>query len=195
MPSASASSILPGATSTLTDDIDQPCFALADHVRIVKDTTLMHVLDALPVSLVPSAESHGNVFEQIGCATLADLRRLPRKGAWRGVSDRHSAMARAGVWASAGSARGVLRAGIVRGAARIAGTRGQRRSVAFRGAPARAATGWLVERASFGGQRVFAFAGARTGRAPCAEDVDARYRVGRADARCRPHPSGCCAKS
>jgi protein ImuB len=49
-------------------------------VRIVKEATLVRVLDALPVSLVPSAESHGNAFEQIGCATLADLRRLPRKG-------------------------------------------------------------------------------------------------------------------
>jgi protein ImuB len=52
-------------------------------VRIVKETTLVRVLDALPVSLVPSAESHGNVFEQIGCSTLADLRRLPRKGVAR----------------------------------------------------------------------------------------------------------------
>ncbi|KDR28238.1 Y-family DNA polymerase [Caballeronia grimmiae] len=52
-------------------------------VRIVKETTLLRVLDALPVSLVPSAESHGNVFEQIGCSTLADLRRLPRKGVAR----------------------------------------------------------------------------------------------------------------
>lgn len=52
-------------------------------VRIVKETTLLHVLDGLPVSLVPSAHSHGNVFEQIGCATLADLRRLPRKGVAR----------------------------------------------------------------------------------------------------------------
>ncbi|KND60323.1 DNA polymerase protein [Candidatus Burkholderia verschuerenii] len=52
-------------------------------VRIVKETTLVRVLDSLPVSLVPSAESHGNVFEQIGCATLADLRRLPRKGVAR----------------------------------------------------------------------------------------------------------------
>ena len=52
-------------------------------VRIVKETTLVRVLDALPVSLVPSAASHGNVFEQIGCSTLADLRHLPRKGVAR----------------------------------------------------------------------------------------------------------------
>ncbi|MEZ2351789.1 DNA polymerase Y family protein [Caballeronia sp. RCC_10] len=52
-------------------------------VRIVKETTLVRVLDALPVSLVPSAESHGNVFEQIGCSTLADLRHLPRQGVAR----------------------------------------------------------------------------------------------------------------
>jgi protein ImuB len=56
---------------------------VARRVRIVKETTLVHVLDALPVSLIPSAHSHGNVFEQIGCATLADLRRLPRKGVAR----------------------------------------------------------------------------------------------------------------
>ncbi|SAL82667.1 DNA polymerase [Caballeronia arvi] len=56
---------------------------VARRVRIVKETTLLHALDALPVSLVPSAHSHGNVFEQIGCATLADLRRLPRKGVAR----------------------------------------------------------------------------------------------------------------
>ncbi|SAK77212.1 DNA polymerase [Caballeronia hypogeia] len=56
---------------------------VARRVRIVKETTLVHVLDGLPVSLVPSAHSHGNVFEQIGCATLADLRRLPRKGVAR----------------------------------------------------------------------------------------------------------------
>jgi protein ImuB len=52
-------------------------------VRIVKDTTLVRVLDALPVTLVPSAQSHGNAFEQIGCVTLADLRQLPRKGVAR----------------------------------------------------------------------------------------------------------------
>ncbi|SAK74456.1 DNA polymerase [Caballeronia calidae] len=56
---------------------------VARRVRIVKETTLVHVLDELPVSLVPSAHSHGNAFEQIGCATLADLRRLPRKGVAR----------------------------------------------------------------------------------------------------------------
>jgi protein ImuB len=52
-------------------------------VRIVKEMTLVRVLDALPVSLVPSAESQGGAFEQIGCTTLADLRRLPRKGVAR----------------------------------------------------------------------------------------------------------------
>ncbi|WP_244815789.1 DNA polymerase Y family protein [Caballeronia sp. Lep1P3] len=56
---------------------------VARRVRIVKETTLVRALDALPVSLVPSAQSHGNAFEQIGCATLADLRRLPRKGVAR----------------------------------------------------------------------------------------------------------------
>jgi protein ImuB len=56
---------------------------VARRVRIVKETTLVQVLDTLPVTLVPSAHSHGNVFEQIGCATFADLRRLPRKGVAR----------------------------------------------------------------------------------------------------------------
>ncbi|SAK95285.1 DNA polymerase [Caballeronia pedi] len=56
---------------------------VARRVRIVKETTLVRVLDELPVSLVPSAHSQGNVFEQIGCTTLADLRRLPRKGVAR----------------------------------------------------------------------------------------------------------------
>ncbi len=56
---------------------------VARRVRIVKDTTLVRVLDALPVSLVPSAQAHDNAFEQIGCATLADLRKLPRKGVAR----------------------------------------------------------------------------------------------------------------
>lgn len=56
---------------------------VARRVRIVKETTLVQVLDTLPVSLVPSAHSHGDVFEQIGCATLADLRQLPRKGVAR----------------------------------------------------------------------------------------------------------------
>ncbi|WP_250525953.1 DNA polymerase Y family protein [Caballeronia sp. GAWG2-1] len=56
---------------------------VAKRVRIVKEATLVRALDALPVSLVPSAASHGNAFEQIGCVTLADLRRLPRKGVAR----------------------------------------------------------------------------------------------------------------
>ncbi|SAL80401.1 DNA polymerase [Caballeronia peredens] len=56
---------------------------VARRVRLLKESTLARVLDDLPVSLVPSAHSHGNVFEQIGCATLADLRRLPRKGVAR----------------------------------------------------------------------------------------------------------------
>jgi protein ImuB len=51
--------------------------------RIVKETTLLRILDALPVSLLPSAATHGNAFEQIGCTTLADLRRLPRAGVTR----------------------------------------------------------------------------------------------------------------
>ncbi|WP_062643332.1 Y-family DNA polymerase [Caballeronia arationis] len=51
--------------------------------RIVKETTLVRILDGLPVSLLPAASTHGNLFEQIGCNTLGDLRRLPRAGVAR----------------------------------------------------------------------------------------------------------------
>ncbi|SAL49331.1 DNA polymerase [Caballeronia terrestris] len=51
--------------------------------RIVKSTTLPRILDVLPVSLLPSAATHANLFKQIGCNTLADLRRLPRSGVTR----------------------------------------------------------------------------------------------------------------
>ncbi|PLZ03024.1 UMUC domain-containing protein DNA-repair protein [Burkholderia sp. WAC0059] len=53
----------------------------------VRETTLARVLDALPVSLAPFAAEHGLAFEQIGCATLADLRRLPRAGVARRFGD------------------------------------------------------------------------------------------------------------
>lgn len=40
-------------------------------------------LDALPVGLLESAQLHLEVIRGIGCRTLADLRRLPRKGVAR----------------------------------------------------------------------------------------------------------------
>ncbi|TKC77278.1 DNA polymerase Y family protein [Trinickia terrae] len=49
----------------------------------VKDASLPPVLDALPVSLLPAVAACGDAFEQIGCETLADLRRLPRAGVAR----------------------------------------------------------------------------------------------------------------
>lgn len=55
--------------------------------RVVGVATLARVLDALPVSLVPAAAAHGAAFERIGCATLADLRRLPRAGIARRFGD------------------------------------------------------------------------------------------------------------
>jgi protein ImuB len=48
--------------------------------HVVKDASLPRVLDMLPVSLLPVVAAYGDAFEQIGCATLADLRRLPRAG-------------------------------------------------------------------------------------------------------------------
>ncbi len=51
--------------------------------HIVKDASLPRVLDALPVSLLPAVTAYGDAFEQIGCTTLADLRRLPRAGVVR----------------------------------------------------------------------------------------------------------------
>lgn len=55
--------------------------------RVVKQATLARTLDTLPVSLLPFAAEHGDVFEQIGCTTLADLRRLPRAGIVRRFGD------------------------------------------------------------------------------------------------------------
>ncbi|WP_134169541.1 Y-family DNA polymerase [Paraburkholderia caballeronis] len=55
--------------------------------HVVQDKTLPRVLDALPVSLAPFAAQHDNALLQIGCATLADLRRLPREGVVRRFGD------------------------------------------------------------------------------------------------------------
>lgn len=55
--------------------------------RVLKHAGLGHVLDTLPVALLPSMAQHGDTFEQIGCATLGALRRLPRAGVTRRFGD------------------------------------------------------------------------------------------------------------
>jgi protein ImuB len=55
--------------------------------HVVQDKTLPRVLDALPVSLAPFAAQHDHALLQIGCATLGDLRRLPRAGVVRRFGD------------------------------------------------------------------------------------------------------------
>jgi protein ImuB len=51
--------------------------------HVIKETSLGHVLDGLSVSLLPVAPAHRDAFAHVGCATLADLRRLPRSGVVR----------------------------------------------------------------------------------------------------------------
>lgn len=48
--------------------------------RTLSLQTLARLLDALPVSVLPTAQPCLDWLEGIGCATLAQLRRLPRKG-------------------------------------------------------------------------------------------------------------------
>ncbi|MFM0335888.1 Y-family DNA polymerase [Paraburkholderia fungorum] len=48
--------------------------------HVVKDTSLARVLDGLSVSLLPVAQAHRDAFTHVGCATLAELRQLPRAG-------------------------------------------------------------------------------------------------------------------
>ncbi|MCG5074665.1 Y-family DNA polymerase [Paraburkholderia tagetis] len=59
----------------------------ARRFRMLKDATLMRALDALPVELAPFAAQHEQALTQIGCATLGDLRRLPRDGVVRRFGD------------------------------------------------------------------------------------------------------------
>ncbi|MFM0696876.1 DNA polymerase Y family protein [Paraburkholderia graminis] len=51
--------------------------------HVVKETSLTRVLDRLPVSLLPVAQTHRDAFVHVGCTTLADLRQLPRAGVVR----------------------------------------------------------------------------------------------------------------
>ncbi|TAM07182.1 MAG: DNA polymerase Y family protein [Paraburkholderia sp.] len=55
--------------------------------RVLKETTLARVLDTLPVTLAPFAAQHDHALTQIGCASLGDLRRLPREGIARRFGD------------------------------------------------------------------------------------------------------------
>lgn len=55
--------------------------------HVLKDSTLARALDALPVTLAPFAAQHEHALTQIGCATLGDLRRLPRDGIVRRFGD------------------------------------------------------------------------------------------------------------
>ncbi|NLP62522.1 Y-family DNA polymerase [Paraburkholderia sacchari] len=59
----------------------------ARRFRVLKDATLVRALDALPVALAPFAAQHAQALTQIGCATLGDLRRLPRDGIVRRFGD------------------------------------------------------------------------------------------------------------
>ncbi|SMG28689.1 Y-family DNA polymerase [Paraburkholderia susongensis] len=51
--------------------------------HVVKEVSLARVLDRLSVSLLPVAQAHRDAFSHVGCATLADLRGLPRAGVVR----------------------------------------------------------------------------------------------------------------
>jgi protein ImuB len=55
--------------------------------HVLKEATLSRVLDSLPVTLAPFAAQHDHALTQIGCATLGDLRRLPRDGVVRRFGD------------------------------------------------------------------------------------------------------------
>ncbi|MFT4069281.1 Y-family DNA polymerase [Paraburkholderia sp.] len=51
--------------------------------HVVKAASLARVLDGLSVALLPVAQAHRDAFLHVGCATLADLRGLPRSGVVR----------------------------------------------------------------------------------------------------------------
>ncbi len=51
--------------------------------RSLQMTTLQRRLNALPLDLLPAARVHEALLSGIGCATLGDLRRLPRAGLQR----------------------------------------------------------------------------------------------------------------
>lgn len=51
--------------------------------HVIKETSLARVLDRLSVSLLPVSQADRDAFTHVGCATLADLRQLPRSGVVR----------------------------------------------------------------------------------------------------------------
>ncbi|MGP3661930.1 Y-family DNA polymerase [Burkholderia gladioli] len=51
--------------------------------RVMREATLRRSLDALPCELMPAARDYAGWLDGLGCATLADLRRLPRAGLQR----------------------------------------------------------------------------------------------------------------
>ncbi|MFM0319713.1 DNA polymerase Y family protein [Paraburkholderia nemoris] len=51
--------------------------------HVIKETSLARVLDRLSVSLLPVLQADRDAFTHVGCATLADLRQLPRSGVVR----------------------------------------------------------------------------------------------------------------
>lgn len=51
--------------------------------HVMKETSLVRVLDRLSVSLLPVTQAHRDAFAHVGCSTLADLRQLPRSGVVR----------------------------------------------------------------------------------------------------------------
>ncbi|ALK31993.1 Y-family DNA polymerase [Burkholderia plantarii] len=51
--------------------------------RVAREASLRRVLDALPCVLMPAARPYAGWLDGLGCATLADLRRLPRAGLQR----------------------------------------------------------------------------------------------------------------
>lgn len=59
------------------------CVQQGHRWHVVKETSLERVLDGLSVSLLPVTQAHRDALSHIGCATLADLRQLPRSGVVR----------------------------------------------------------------------------------------------------------------
>ncbi|MCX4150904.1 DNA polymerase Y family protein [Paraburkholderia madseniana] len=51
--------------------------------HVIKEASLARVLDRLSVLLLPVSQADRDAFTHVGCATLADLRQLPRSGVVR----------------------------------------------------------------------------------------------------------------
>lgn len=48
--------------------------------RVVQQHSMKRLLDSLPFTVLPAARVHASWLDELGCRTLADLRRLPRAG-------------------------------------------------------------------------------------------------------------------